>query len=197
MVLSPIGVKFRQLALEQVGKRYIFGYEVDLSDPNPKAFDCSELVQWLYAQCGYRVPDGSYNQYPRTVPVAKGAPLHVGDPYFFKRADGKVYHVGVYVGNGECVEARGKAYGVIKTNVPAVKQRGGEFRRFVADMTGKSVVFEVGIEEGAYYWVLAHANGYKANKLVEQAKAMSVAVAFKMTDRQSYKTIEEQVKKLG
>lgn len=196
MMLSPLGARFRERALAQVGKRYIFGYEVRLDDLDPKAFDCSELVQWLYAQCGYRVPDGSYNQYPKTVAVPKGAPLKVGDPYFFIDSRGKVYHVGVYIGNGQCVEARGKAYGVIKTNVPSVKKRGAIFRRFVKDLDGRAIEFETAFDSEQHYWVLAHANGYKANRLIDWCRANTIAVAYKAADREAYKRISEFIQKL-
>lgn len=35
----------------------------------------------------------------------------------FKRADGKIYHVGVYIGGGEVIEAKGHAYGVVSSPV--------------------------------------------------------------------------------
>ena len=55
---------FVQKALAQRGDRYIFGTETNLNDPNPKAFDCSELVQWAAHQAGVSVPDGTMNQLP-------------------------------------------------------------------------------------------------------------------------------------
>jgi hypothetical protein len=36
----------------------------NLNDPNPKAFDCSELVQWAAHQVGVSIPDGTMNQLP-------------------------------------------------------------------------------------------------------------------------------------
>jgi cell wall-associated NlpC family hydrolase len=64
------------------------------------------------------------------VRLKKGIRLKVGDPYFFFDRRGHAYHVGWYAGGGTCVEARGRLYGVIKTNVPTVKRRGGIFYRF-------------------------------------------------------------------
>jgi cell wall-associated NlpC family hydrolase len=31
--------------MSQVGKQYIFGAEANPNDPNPRDFDCSELVE--------------------------------------------------------------------------------------------------------------------------------------------------------
>jgi cell wall-associated NlpC family hydrolase len=55
--------KFKEIGEKQLGKPYSFGVEDNLKDADPKAFDCSELVEWLYAQVGVVVPDGSMNQY--------------------------------------------------------------------------------------------------------------------------------------
>jgi cell wall-associated NlpC family hydrolase len=188
--------RFTRLALAQVGKRYIFGYEVKLTDPSPKAFDCSELVQWLYFQCGYRVPDGSYNQYPKTVALASGAKLKVGDPYFFKNAKGKVYHVGVYVGGGWCVEARGKVYGVVKMTVKQVKARGGIFRRFVKDLDGKNVMLEPAVDPRVFFWNLIHADGVRTNKLKAFCDAEDIAWGHKQTDQTTFLNMAKELAKL-
>jgi cell wall-associated NlpC family hydrolase len=46
-----------QTALAQIGDRYVFGAETNLSDANPDTFDCSELVQWAAHQAGVTVLD--------------------------------------------------------------------------------------------------------------------------------------------
>lgn len=114
--------KFIDLGRRLVGKPYVFGAEVNPNDPNPdniKAIDCSELVEWLYAQIGIRVPDGSYNQAKVCVRTYPGqtsyAPL-IGDLGF--KADPEtdvVHHVGAYIGNRQVLEARGKKWGVVIT----------------------------------------------------------------------------------
>lgn len=54
---------FMKVARAQIGDRYQFGAEVD-GDPDPDAFDSSELVQWAAQEAGVRdMPDGSWNQY--------------------------------------------------------------------------------------------------------------------------------------
>jgi thrombospondin type 3 repeat protein/NlpC/P60 family protein len=54
---------FLEAAKAQIGDPYKFGAETDLNDPDPKAFDSSELVQWAAAQAGVKIPDGSWKQY--------------------------------------------------------------------------------------------------------------------------------------
>ncbi|WP_239336607.1 hypothetical protein [Frankia sp. CiP3] len=39
------------------------GAEVSLDDPDPAAFDCSELTQWAAHQAGHDIPDGAWAQY--------------------------------------------------------------------------------------------------------------------------------------
>jgi hypothetical protein len=106
--------EFYAAAFAQVGKRYIFGHEVRMDDPSPRAFDCSELVEWMFHGAGIRIPDGSYNQEASSVPV-NSRELITGDLFFHRNRSGRVHHVGLYVGHDLVVEARGRAYGVIST----------------------------------------------------------------------------------
>ncbi len=116
--------KLKALALRQIGKPYIFGVEVKLSDTNPAAFDCSELVQWLYWQIGYVVPDGSFNQYDAAEEI-QGRNYATGDLAFCSRGSLRVGHVGVVlcVKNKQgknrfiVVEARNRKVGVVKTTL--------------------------------------------------------------------------------
>ena len=55
--------KFVDLCLAQKGDKYIFGAEAARTDPNPEAFDCSELIEWAMESLGFGdFPDGSMNQ---------------------------------------------------------------------------------------------------------------------------------------
>lgn len=117
------GQDFAALALTQRGDRYIFGVEVDFDNPNPPAFDCSELVQWTAARLGISppVPDGAYyqwsqaKQHGRLISVASGintvgALLFMGDGTGVGRD--AITHVAVSLGNGYTIEARGSKWGV-------------------------------------------------------------------------------------
>jgi len=120
--------KLRRLALAQVGKPYVWGAIVSGSDPNPKSFDCSELVEWLYRQCYSRdVGDWTVAQ-EAAFTTALTEPTEIGD-VFFMGPKGRSWHVGIYVGNGQVVESRGRAYGVVLTTVAAINKRGGWWRR--------------------------------------------------------------------
>lgn len=103
-------VKGRELLLKQVGKPYIFGYEVKLDDPDPKAFDCSELVEWFYAQMGFIVPDGTWHQYTQSSPIAEPEPFDIN----LLLKNGKTpFHVVMKFDDERIVHARGKDYGVV------------------------------------------------------------------------------------
>jgi len=120
--------EYRQLALKQVGKPYRFGAEVNLNDPNPKAFDCSELPEYLtYRTAKVHIPDGSYNQYDASTPVHVKN-LKIGDLGFYRKPTGtrRIYHVAPYVGYGQVVNAKGRRYGTIKQS-----RAGFEGRNFV------------------------------------------------------------------
>lgn len=108
--------RFVDLGKKLVGKPYNFGEEVNLKDPDPlhiKAVDCSELVEWLFAQIGIVVPDGSYNQFKVSNTIA-GDPI-IGDLAFkWIPETQSIHHVGVWVGDS-VLEAKGKQWGVVLT----------------------------------------------------------------------------------
>lgn len=105
-----------RLGKQLQGKPYKFGQEVNLKETDPakiEAIDCSELVEWLYAQVGITVPDGSYNQFKVSRPIT-GAPL-LGDLGFkWIPETQSIHHVGVFIGEG-VLEAKGKDFGVVIT----------------------------------------------------------------------------------
>ncbi len=113
---------FVQEALAQAGDRYVFGAEARGDDPNPTAFDCSELVQWSAHQAGVEVPDGSWLQY-RQLEQQGGAvsveqALHTRGAllfYFSSPPTGgrpAEAHVAISLGDGRTIEARNSRDGV-------------------------------------------------------------------------------------
>lgn len=86
------------------------------------AFDCSGLVTCLLRFLGILKPTARLNTkglYAKCNSHPKRSELREGD-LVFKSDTGKaenITHVGVYVGNGEVVESKGRAYGVVKTNI--------------------------------------------------------------------------------
>ncbi len=121
--------QFAQLADDQVGKPYVLGAETSISDPNPPKFDCSELVQWLFGRSGNPITDLAASQYNVTKKVS-GSPK-VGDLVFLRnnpaRSNG-IGHVAVLTkqlsnGDWRIIEARGHAYGVVRTTLSYWKSR--------------------------------------------------------------------------
>ena len=65
-------------------------------------FDCSGLVQYVFAQLGVSLPHNTVAQWnsPNAVPVQRNQ-LEPGDLVFFAHLD----HVGIYIGNGAFIDA--------------------------------------------------------------------------------------------
>jgi cell wall-associated NlpC family hydrolase len=84
------------LALQYLGVPYKWG------GATPEGFDCSGLVQYVYAQLGVSLPHNTVAQWndPAAVSVPRDQ-LQPGDLIFFNRLD----HVGIYLGDGEIVDA--------------------------------------------------------------------------------------------
>jgi cell wall-associated NlpC family hydrolase len=85
------------LAMQYLGIPYKWGG----ASPTT-GFDCSGLVQYVYAQVGISLPHYTVSQwnYPGAVPVPKNQ-LQPGDLVFFNGLD----HVGIYIGYGDFIDA--------------------------------------------------------------------------------------------
>jgi len=81
------------LAMKYLGVPYVWG------GSGPGGFDCSGLVQYVYAKVGVSLPHSSRMQYGFGTPVARNQ-LKV----FFYRP---IQHVGIYIGNGRMINATG------------------------------------------------------------------------------------------
>jgi len=82
-------------AQSQLGKPYVFG-----SGPSTDSFDCSDLVQWAYAQNGIKIPRTTYEQM-KVLPKVSWKSLTPGDLLY--KDDGG--HVVMYVGNDKVIAA--------------------------------------------------------------------------------------------
>ena len=69
------------------------------------AFDCSGLTQAAYQSAGIQLPRTAQEQYDAGPPVPAGQPLQPGDLVFFGSDPADVEHVGLYVGDGQMVDA--------------------------------------------------------------------------------------------
>ena len=93
---SP-GAKAAAVALDQVGVRYRYGGN------GPQGFDCSGLVHYAYRQAGVSVPRTTGDLWAAAADVDRND-LRAGDILFF-RIEGKMSHVGMYLGERRFVHA--------------------------------------------------------------------------------------------
>jgi cell wall-associated NlpC family hydrolase len=83
-------------AYNELGKSYVWAAS------GPNHFDCSGLTMYVYARAGIYLPHSSAAQYGSGRHVSQGE-LRPGDLVFFGRSH--IHHVGIYIGNGDMIEA--------------------------------------------------------------------------------------------
>ena len=105
---SPPGRLWRrraQVELPSPGRADRAGERLN-SDIRPGVgFDCSGLVQAAYKVAGISLPRVAQDQYDGTAKLGLGNPVEPGDLIFFGGGPGDVNNVGIYVGNGQMVDA--------------------------------------------------------------------------------------------
>lgn len=89
-------------ALAQVGDSYVHG------GTGPNAYDCSGLTMMAWAQAGVALPHSSSMQYAQGRKVSRDD-LQPGDLVFYYSP---ISHVGIYIGNGQIVDAANPRTGV-------------------------------------------------------------------------------------
>lgn len=102
---DPADLRAVQLAKSFIGTPYVWG------GARPGGFDCSGLIQYVWAKNGVNIPRVTYDQFNAGKAVSPKA-LRPGDAVFFRGGDplvrnGRVLpgHVGLYIGNGKFIEA--------------------------------------------------------------------------------------------
>ena len=83
--------------------------------------DCSGLFVWAFKKLGFKIYHGSntiYNKYSTDIKgaVADGIPIRPGAAVY-QVNDGKRTHIGLYVGGGKCIEAKGTRSGVVDSDI--------------------------------------------------------------------------------
>jgi cell wall-associated NlpC family hydrolase len=101
-------------ALAQVGKAYVYGAA------GPSAFDCSGLTMAAWSQAGVGLPHSSGAQMGSGRPVSQSE-LQPGDLVFYYSP---VSHVGMYIGNGQIVNALNPGAGVRISGVNSMPYSG-------------------------------------------------------------------------
>lgn len=110
-----------------------------------KVFDCANLLRWAAKQCGLGTVHSSSNLIWKcdfssrgTLKGGKrtdGQPLLPGTAVLTGDASNKP-HIGVYVGNGDVVEAQGTKAGVVVTKIDAKTSKGGDRWTYWEELKG-------------------------------------------------------------
>lgn len=104
-------------AKKYIGAKYKYG--ATLAEA-PNLFDCSSYTQYVFGHFGVELPRVSRDQASKGVAVST-ANLKAGDLMFFTMkdtyTDGRVAHVGIYMGDGSMIHASTSKGVMITTNV--------------------------------------------------------------------------------
>ncbi|AEJ43918.1 NLP/P60 protein [Alicyclobacillus acidocaldarius subsp. acidocaldarius Tc-4-1] len=95
---SALGFAVADYARTFLGDPYEWGAN------GPSAFDCSGFIQYVYAHFYIQLPRTSYAQYGVGVPISEGN-LQPGDIVFFDTYGSGPSHDGIYLGNGQFINA--------------------------------------------------------------------------------------------
>jgi cell wall-associated NlpC family hydrolase len=97
-------------ALQFVGNPYVWG-----GTSLTNGADCSGFVQSIYAYFGYSLPRVAEDQasYGMQIPISSAQP---GDLIFYAK-NGYVYHVSMYIGDGQVVQAANSRVGIITSGI--------------------------------------------------------------------------------
>ena len=87
-----------QTSMEYIGVPYVFG------GTSPSGFDCSGYVRYVFANAGVSLPRTADAQYEVGYPVSTNE-LAAGDLVFFSTYEYGPSHVGIYLGDGEFINA--------------------------------------------------------------------------------------------
>ena len=85
------GQKIVDTAMKYLGVPYVWG------GTSARGFDCSGLVHYVYAECGYTINRTAASIYENGTAVDKSE-LQVGDAICFSSSSSYIGHVGIYIG---------------------------------------------------------------------------------------------------
>ncbi len=90
---TPFAQRTIAEAKSHAGKPYRWGAT------GPRRFDCSGFTKYVFARMGKSIPRTSRDQYRASQKISKSN-KRVGDLIFTYSGSGRIYHVGIYAGNG-------------------------------------------------------------------------------------------------
>lgn len=102
---------FLEVAEAQLGDPYIFG------NVGPNSFDCSGLIYYCLKQAGSslgRYNAAGYSQVDDWEKITSMDNLQKGDLLFFSTNGKKIGHAGIYIGNGEMIDASSSNGKIVK-----------------------------------------------------------------------------------
>ena len=113
------------MLFRSAGKRYVYGAEAAKTDPDPRAFDCSELIEWAASRAGIPgVPDGSEAQIASCDLISVDTAISTRGALLY--APG---HIAISLGNGSTIEASSEARPVGQLNARGRNwSKGGKLR---------------------------------------------------------------------
>ena len=95
---SALGRRIVASSMQYLGVPYVFG------GTTPNGFDCSGYVRYVFANAGIYLPRTADAQYECGYPVSP-AELVPGDLVFFSTYEAGASHVGIYLGDGNFINA--------------------------------------------------------------------------------------------
>lgn len=111
---------FVAVALAQAGDAYVYAAEASVSDPDPNAFDCSELVQWAAGRVGVPFTDGSASQIAACHAISVEQAIRTRGALLYHPG-----HIAISLGNGRTIEAANSRVGVVSYSAAGRFTQGG------------------------------------------------------------------------
>lgn len=87
-----------------------------------RAYDCAQLTRWCMAAVGITLVSGAHSQWTKTVWAHQGSLQNMPRDMLclvYRENAGRMGHVGVYLGDGTVVHAKGHDYGVVHQSLSA------------------------------------------------------------------------------
>lgn len=121
--------QYRANALHEVGEDYHWGDEGTGGVEGDDDYDCSGFTWAMLNDVGVKMTRTTADGFMHRG-VRIDSPTRVGDFGVLLDANGHAHHIAPFIGQVDVVEAKGKAYGVVRTTVAAFNKRGARWYRF-------------------------------------------------------------------
>lgn len=126
-------------AKKHLGLHYVWG------GSTPAGFDCSGLIQFVFAKHGIKLPRTAAEQF-RVGDHVETQNLQKGDLVFFTTYKPGASHVGIYLGNGKFIDANNSGLMISDFNAPYWQNRYLGAKRIFSE-TDKGIVFNTSVSK--------------------------------------------------